>query len=657
MTQTKKNSSEKKVAGLGALTLGALGVVYGDIGTSPLYAVNEIFYGRTHLSPTTLHVIGLISVVLWALIAVVLLKYVTFVLRADNDGEGGVFALLALLKSTKTKVTASFCVVLLFAAGLLFGDGIITPAISVLSAIEGLKVATPSLTPYIIPITIAILTGLFLVQQKGTAVIGKFFGPIILVWFAVIASFGVMQIVQEPQILLAINPMYAIRFIVEAHPIELLHTLGSVMLVITGGEALYADLGHFGIKPIRLSWTTVVLPCLALNYMGQGAFILSGHEVIGDNLFFSLVPEAVIYPTVILAAMATVIASQALISGVFSLASQGIALGYLPRFRKTQTHEHHAGQVYLGAINWALYAGCIALVLTFKSSANLASAYGLAVSIDMLITSIAMVLVARHLWKWSFVKALGLFLPFAVIDALFLSANSLKLFSGGWVPLTVGLIMFMVMTTWDWGRKHIRSHLRSHQDISINELIAKRQSMHNATKSNLLVLTDSFPGDASDPVPPLVGVYLKKFRNIPQHLIMLTVRQTKHPYVHENERYDIKVFENDPMSDHSIIAVRASYGFNELPDVEAAIQYLADRNDLTPNDTLSDWVVYVARAQVVSSHKTRTNLATRLRVALFTFMDRNSTPMYDYFGLGNDKRLTVEMMNVKVQSLLARGEV
>ncbi len=642
-------TTNHKKSALAAAALGALGVVFGDIGTSPLYAMNEIFFGHHPLSQTHDHIVGIISVVLWALILVIALKYVSFVLRADNDGEGGVFALLALLKAKKSKVTLLYVTVLLFAAGLLFGDGIITPAISVLSAIEGLKVATPTLAPYVIPITIGILTALFMVQKKGTATIGKFFGPIVLTWFAVIALLGLRQIVNEPEILQAFNPIHAVEFILHNNISKLLFTLGSVMLVITGGEALYADLGHFGQKPIKLSWFAVVMPCLMLAYLGQGAFLLSGQEIANNNIFYSLVPTSFIYPMVVLAAMATVIASQALISGVYSLTSQGVALGYLPRFRITHTNKEHAGQIYIGAINWALYVGCIVLVVSFKSSANLASAYGLAVSIDMLITSIAMMMVAFYVWKWDIKKALALFIPFAILDVFFVSANSLKLFSGGWVPVTIGLTMFYVMATWAWGKGHVKRVFTANRQTTVSEFLKSRQQSPNKVHGNVLVLSEYQPTKKSEVMPALVDMYTRKFKHLPQHLIMLSVNQTKHPYVEDDERYDVVIFDSALKGKTSAISVQANFGFNETPDVEAVIKYLADRDDLTPHDALEDWVVFAGREQIIQPTKTTAGFLTRSRSTLYSFMVRNSAPRYDYFGLREDQRLTVEMVHVRVK--------
>lgn len=643
------SSGSKGKYALLAAAFGALGVVYGDIGTSPLYAINEVFFGKHYFEQSHEHIVGLISTVLWALILVVALKYVTFVLRADNEGEGGVFSLLALIRTKKAKITMLYGTVLLFAAGLLFGDGIITPAISVLSAIEGLKVATPAFDSYVIPITIGILTGLFMVQKKGTATIGKFFGPIILTWFASIAILGLRQIIATPNILEAFNPYWALQFLLHTHAIEILHTLGAVMLVITGGEALYADLGHFGKKPIRLSWFSIVMPCLMLNYLGQGAYLLSEQAVTNNNIFFSMVPTQLIYPMVILAAMATVIASQALISGVFSLSSQGVALGFLPRLRITHTHEEHAGQIYVGAVNWALYFGCIALVLTFKSSANLASAYGLAVSIDMLITSIAMMILATLLWKWNIKKALLLFVPFAIVDSVFLTANSLKFLSGGWVPVTIGITMFGVMSTWQWGKSHAKRTFTKHRETTVKEFLQLRKKHPEKVRGNLLVLSEYQPIKDTEVMPALVDIFRKKFHSIPQHLIMLSINQTKRPYISEDERYNIVVFDSAlKKGTSSVISVRANFGFNEMPNVESVIKYLADREDLTPNDKLEDWIVYAGREFMVHPAKAHASLLTRLRTSLYSFMVINSAPRYDYFGLGDDKRLTVELVNVRV---------
>ena len=426
----------------GALTLTALGVVFGDIGTSPLYALNEIFFAHGRVPPTEANIIGCLSLVIWALASIVAFKYLVFVLQADNDGEGGVFALYALLHEHRRRGLHFILLMIVLAAGLLFGDGIITPAISVLSSVEGLAVVTPSLEPFIVPITILILTLLFMVQRHGTDKVGSIFGPVTLIWFIAIAILGAVQLVHYPRILLAFNPLPGILFLKARGWHAAMLVLGGVMLVVTGGEALYADMGHFGRGPIRLSWFAVVFPALLLNYLGQGAYLLRGGAVVADNLFYSMVPKPLLFPMILLAAAATVIASQALISGVFSLFAQATALGLFPRLNVVHTHEERSGQIYSPFVNWALFLGCVLLVLGFTKSMALASAYGLAVSGNMLVTSLSMIAVAHLCWKWNAVRALSLFGWFVLVDATFLSANSLKLIDGGYIPLTIGAFLF-----------------------------------------------------------------------------------------------------------------------------------------------------------------------------------------------------------------------
>jgi KUP system potassium uptake protein len=643
----KPHKTRAKNGALIGLSLAALGIVYGDIGTSPLYAINEIFFGKAKLGESPSNITGLISVVVWALIIIVAIKYVVLILRADNDGEGGVFALLALLKRHKTKTTIGLVVLLTFAAGLLFGDGVITPAISVLSAVEGLKVVAPSLTKLVIPITLGILAALFIIQRQGTAKIGKVFGPIILVWFVAIAALGVHQIIMTPEILHALNPVHAAEFIIKTKPYELLIALGSVMLVVTGGEALYADMGHFGRSPIRLSWFSVVMPCLILNYLGQGAFLLSGHPVSGDNLFFSLVPHALLLPMVVLATASTVIASQALISGCFSLAAQGIALGLLPRLRIKQTHKEHAGQIYLGAINWGLFVGCVALVVSFRTSSNLAAAYGLAVSAVMLLTAISAMQVARLDWKWPKFAAYGLFGMFAVVDTLFFAANSLKFLKGGFVPVLIGLIFFIVMRTWQWGKSHVRSAFLEHSTMSIRDLLAMGEHSERL-KQSVLILTIHNPKEVSSPVPPLAKLFVQRFKAVPQHLILLTVSQTRRPYVDESERYSFSIFENDRSKDSSIISVHANFGFMEEPDVEKVIKDIAKDKTLTADDDMKDWIIYAGRERVLPAEDIK-GYFKKLRVSLYSFLFRNTSPSYEYYGMGNDARLSVELLPVRIK--------
>src|SRR3974390_1560863 len=382
---------------VGALAIGALGVVFGDIGTSPLYAIDQIFFGSADIGRTPENVLGAISLAIWTITVVVAIKYALLVLRADNDGEGGVFALYGLLHRFKGERRRVLLWSLMLGAGLLFGDGMITPAISVLSAVEGLEVATPAFSPYVVPITVILLTALFAVQFRGTTGIGVIFGPLLLVWFVTIAGLGLVAIAQQPAILAAFDPSYGTSFLMRAGPYGSLLILSAMMLVVTGGEAMYADLGHFGARPIRISWFAIVFPSLLLNYLGQGAYLLSGASVEGGKLFYNLVPQPLLVPLVVLATLATIVASQALISAAFSLISQAVGLGLFPRLNMRHTHQDYSGQIYIPFINWALYAGCIALVLVFRSSANLAAAYGLAVAGVLVITSAAMFSVARRL--------------------------------------------------------------------------------------------------------------------------------------------------------------------------------------------------------------------------------------------------------------------
>lgn len=642
MTRDGSRKSKFKIFGL---SLGALGIVFGDIGTSPLYAVNEMFFGRAHPALTSNNILSLISLVLWSLIVVVAFKYVFWVLKADNDGEGGVFALFALLKQHKTKLVLATSSLLIIAAGLLFGDGIITPAISVLSAVEGLKVASPGLAPYIIPITIVILTALFAIQSRGTHKIGKLFGPIILVWFIAIAGLGLRQIIDAPGILEAFNPIHAARAFTLFPIDKLLLVLGSVMLVVTGGEALYADMGHFGRLPIRISWFTIVMPCLMLNYLGQGAFLLQGKEVVNENLFYSLVPSTFILPMIILASMATVIASQALISGAFSLAAQGVNLGLLPRLTITQTHEHHAGQIYIPFVNWALYVGCVLLVISFGSSASLASAYGLAVSGVMVITTLSMILIAQKLWQWRKAFSYALFVPLLALDLLFLSANTLKFFDGGYVPITIGIVMYIIMSTWRWGKRYWDATLDSYSTITMADALELKQHQQNPHERSLLILTNHHATKLTDKIPPLMELFINRYHTLPKHIISLTIRRSRTPYVDNKERYSIIQFENDHQKDTSLLSISATFGFFEQPDVEKVIRDIASRQDLTPNDDMKDWIINVARERVIAK---QAHLPQRLRSILYSILVNNATPSYEYYGLGEDTRLNAELVAVRI---------
>src|SRR6476659_5896902 len=457
---------------LAALSLAALGVVYGDIGTSPIYAMRESLHGVHGVEATQANVLGLLSLILWALILVISIKYLVFVMRADNGGEGGMIALTALVTPASPTARRRHTVLVLvglFGASLLYGDGMITPAISVLSAVEGLEVATPVFTPYVIPITIAILIGLFLVQSRGTAKIGSIFGPVMLLWFATLAALGIASLVRHPQVLAAVNPWYAVHFFILNGWHGYL-VLGSVFLAVTGGEALYADMGHFGPKPIRLTWFGFVLPALLLNYFGQGALVLSDPTA-AEHPFFRLAPAWAMLPLVGLTTLATVFASQAVISGAFSLTRQAVQLGYLPRMDIEHTNEDHIGHIYIPGLNRILMVACIGLVVGFRSSSNLAAAYGVAVTTDMVFTSILFAVVARSRWSWSLPAVIALAAAFLSVDLAFWGASLLKIPSGGWFPLVVAAAVFTIMTTWNHGRAILADRI-AERTIPFDEFLA-----------------------------------------------------------------------------------------------------------------------------------------------------------------------------------------
>ena len=437
---------------LAALTLGAIGVVYGDIGTSVLYAIKEIF-GCGHVPFTHANVYGVLSIVFWTLTVIVSLKYVTLVLRADNHGEGGLIAMLALASQAvkdKPKLRKWLLAIGIFGTSLFYGDGVITPAISVLSAVEGLEVVSPAFKQYVVPITLVVLFALFFVQKRGTGGIGKFFGPITVLWFVSIAVLAVPHIVGHPEILEALSPHHALRFMWE-QPGTTFIILGAVVLCVTGGEALYADMGHFGKKPIRVAWFSIVMPCLTINYFGQGALLLENPEAV-KNPFCNMAPDWALLPLVGLATMATVIASQALISGAFSVTKQAIQLGYLPRLNIRHTSVHDTGQIYIPFVNWGLFTAIVLAVVMFKSSSNLAAAYGIAVTLDMLITTVLTFFVIRYGWGYPLALCVGATGAFFVVDLAFFSSNLLKLFAGGWFPLMIGGVVFTLMMTWKQGR-------------------------------------------------------------------------------------------------------------------------------------------------------------------------------------------------------------
>jgi KUP system potassium uptake protein len=631
--------------GAAALTVGALGIVYGDIGTSPLYAMDQLFFGRAEAARTPADVLGGVSLVIWTITIIVAFKYAILVLRAQNDGEGGVFALYGLLSEQKKRGTMFLLWLLMLGAGLLFGDGMITPAISVLSAVEGLQVATPALGHTVIPITVGLLTALFAVQFKGTSGIGIVFGPVLTVWFVVIAVLGAWQIERHPEILAAFNPVLGFSFLWHAGLFDALLILGALMLVVTGGEAMYADLGHFGARPIRTSWFAVVYPALLMNYLGQGAYLLSGAPVAGGKLFFSLVPPVLLFPMVLLATVATVIASQALISGAFSLGSQAIRLGLFPRLDLLHTHERHAGQIYVPFINWALFTGCILLVLTFGSSSALAAAYGLAVSGVMVITSLAMFPIARGVWRWGAART-GLVWGFLLaVNAAFLVASSLKFIEGGFVPLSIGAAGFLVMTTWRWGRKATFAAYSAKDTMTIEQLVALHRNCKVFMERNALVMSPKPLRQPTDRAPALMQMLWDRHGILPRNLILFEVAHRKVPYIRDN-RYRVTVFDREK-NRGSIIGVELSFGFMEEPNVERLLEDLARHEEIDLPTDRRQWIVHVSQENLLPA--ARMDVLRRLRFRLFLLLRLVSQPAYYYYGLGDEVQLSVEIIPVRVR--------
>ena len=543
---------------LPALALAALGVVFGDIGTSPLYTMKEVFaVGHHPLTLNTANVYGILSLITWALILIVSIKYVAFIMRADNRGEGGIMALLALASRNAKQGSAKQRNIMLLGilgACMFYADGMITPAISVLSAVEGLEVAAPSLHQAIVPITLVVLFGLFWAQSKGTAIMGAFFGPIMLLWFGTLGALGAVNIAHDTSILAALNPAYAIGFFAHQPWIAFV-ALGAVVLAVTGAEALYADMGHFGRFPIRLTWFGFVLPALLLNYFGQGALILHDAEAV-KNPFYLLAPEWALFPLIGLATLATVIASQAVITGAFSVSRQALQLGYLPRMHIQHTSESTQGQVYMPRVNWSLMIGVMALVVTFKSSGNLAAAYGIAVTGDMVITTLLAAVVFHEIWGWSRLRTGLLVALFLVVDLAFFSANVLKIPDGGWVPLLIGIIIFTLMLTWKMGRSLLYSRLKN-EAMAIEPFI-EAIGAHPPTRvpGTALFMTPNPAG-----VPSAMLHNLKHNKVLHEKVVILTVRFLDFPHSTHEERV---VVENLP---HGFNRVTINYGFKDEPDL------------------------------------------------------------------------------------------
>jgi KUP system potassium uptake protein len=628
-----------------ALTIAAAGIVYGDIGTSPLYALDQLFLGHGGVPLDHENVLGGISLVIWTLTVIVAIKYACFVLRAQNDGEGGVFALYGLLHGYKHRGIMVFLWSLMLGAGLLFGDGIITPAISVLAAVEGLRVAAPALSGAVIPVTLLLLSVLFAVQVKGTSGIGRVFGPILIVWFIVLAILGVHQIAQHTEILQAFNPVLGFEFLGRVGVYQALLVLGALMLVVTGGEAMYADLGHFGALPIRMSWFALVFPALLLNYLGQGAFLLGGTPIVGGKIFYSLVPPGLLYPMILLATAATIIASQALISGAFSLASQATGLGLFPRLKVLHTHHAHAGQIYIPFVNWALYAGCIVLVVTFGSSAALGAAYGLAVSGVMVITSVAMFPVSRLCWGWGALATGLLWGSLTTINGSFLLASSLKFLDGGFVPLSIGAAVFLIMATWRWGRKATFAAYTKKETMTIAELIELHRRSRFFMERTAVLMAPTPLHHHSDHTPALLQLLWDRYGVLPRNLIFLQVTHRKVPYIHD-DRYVVSVFDKQRDSG-SIIGVELNFGFMEEPNVERALEGMARVKEIDLPTDRRQWIVHVSHENLLPARPM--SLIQRLRFRLFMFLRLVSRPAFYYYGLGDEVQLSTETLPVRVR--------
>jgi len=607
---------------LATLTLAALGIVYGDIGTSPLYAIKEVFGGTHHPVPITPdNVLGVLSLFLWSLLIVVTLKYVSFIMLANNKGEGGIIALmtLALHKGDPASKRHKVLIALgLFGAALFYGDGVITPAISVLSAVEGLELITPAFKPYIQPITLIILVGLFFFQRRGTASVGALFGPIMLIWFAVLAIFGGMSIIEHPAVLAAVNPVYGINFLFGNSALGFF-ALGAVVLCITGAEALYADMGHFGAKPIQYAWLGYVLPALVINYFGQGALLLDNPEAV-TNPFYLTAPEWAIYPLVILSTVATIIASQAVISGAFSITQQAIQLGYTPRLEIQHTSDREIGQIYLPAINWLLLIAIIGLVIGFGSSSNLAAAYGIAVTGTMLITNLLAIAVAIRLWEWSPWRAVLGALPFIVIDLGFFLANSVKIPDGGWFPLVFGLGVFILLTTWKRGRELLHERLAA-------DALELKPFIEDMAGSGI----ERVPGTAifmtpnPETVPHAMLHSLKHFKTLHEQVVILSVSVFDVPYVPDIDRIEVRKLTGN------FSQVIVQYGYKDEPDIPAALALCRNAGlDIEMMDTS----FFLGRETLIP--KLGSEMAY-WRELLFVAMFRNAGSATTYFKIPSNR--------------------
>ncbi|MBI1223453.1 MAG: potassium transporter Kup [Bacteroidetes bacterium] len=612
--RVKQKLTDHKKKKLLYLSLLAIGIVYGDIGTSPLYAIRECFHGPHGIETTPDNIFGILSLVFWSLILVISIKYLLIIFKADHNGEGGILALMEFVRPKKKGLRLGIISALgIFGAALLYGDGVITPVISVLSAIEGLEVATPLFSPFIIPITIIILLGLFLFQKKGTSLVGSVFGPVTVVWFLTLAVLGISVIIRRPEILLAINPYYAIHFFI-MHGTHGLIVLGVVFLVVTGGEALYADIGHFGKAPIRLAWFTLVLPSLVINYFGQGALLLENPEL-ASNPFYLMAPSWALYPLVVLATMATIIASQAVISGAFSLTFQAIQLGYLPRFVVKHTSDEERGQIFIPKINTMLMVGTILIVLGFKTSSNLAAAYGLAVTMTMAITSLLAFIAMHKIWKWGLLVSTLVTLLFLSIDLSFLGSNLAKIASGGWLPLSVGILGLSMMLTWKKGRRYLSIQLKK-ITRPIQAIVADFQSDKYPHVPGTAIYMTSNPKS----VPPSLSLNLKHNKIFHEQILILSINFLQIPRANPEHRIHIENLAP------GFFVITANYGFMESVDVSTLIEELKKNEALKINT--KDITYVLGHKTLIASRSVGMNI---WQDKIYLFMSKNSQKATAYF--------------------------
>jgi KUP system potassium uptake protein len=602
---------------MGGLALAAIGVVFGDIGTSPLYTLKTVL-DLTGSTPAPATILGVLSLIIWTLIVITSIKYVTVAMRVDNDGEGGILALMSLL-GVKRQARPAIVALGLFGAALIYGDGAITPAISVLSALEGLTIATPALEPYVLPTTVAILIALFSIQSRGSGTIGRAFGPVMVLWFAVIAILGLWGIWRHPAVLLALDPRLAIAYL-SAGGMHAFAVLGGVFLCVTGAEALYADMGHFGAKPIRLAWYAIVFPSLVLNYTGQAAIVLT-EGVTADNIFYRLCPSFLLMPLILLATIATIIASQSIITGAFSMTRQAIQLGWLPRLRITQTSAEGYGQIYVGTVNWLLMLVTLALAVGFGKSDNLAAAYGIAVSATMLMTSVLLLIAMREIWQWNLVASVAVAGTFFVVDAVFLVSNSLKVTSGGYVPLVLAALVYGVMYLWHRGATAVSNRL--HESLVPIEVFLEKLKQDRVAR---VPGTAVFLTRAKRETPPVMVWHVKHNRALHEHVIAITARTEPVPRIPHHERV------TQTQIAPGFWRADARYGFMERPNIP---HLLVQLRALGCAVDLSDVTYYVGHETVTS--RTDGKGIPRWQEVIFAAMERNATRVTDYFALPSDQ--------------------